>query len=454
VQGELESQIEHEILGIQPASERSERLASLLKLSYEPILAWHLDGPIEFWNAGAERLYGFALDEAVGRSSHALLQTKFPIQFTDLRSQLRNGRYWSGELRHICKDGREVIVDSRMQLLSDGTVLEVNRDITERKQIEVALRENEQQSRWLAAIVDSSDDAIVSKNLDGGITSWNKGAERIFGYTAEEAIGKPITIVIPQDRQDEERVILTRIRRGERIDHFETVRQRKDGGLIAVSLTVFPVKGADGKIVSASKIARNITEQKRIQEQLTTLAREAEHRSKNLLASVQATVNLSQSDTPEGLKRAIEGRIQALASVHSLFVQTRWIGAELSAIARQELAPYSEKEKTRVRIDGPQVLLEPSVAQAIAMTLHELATNAAKYGALSIPNGEVDLKWSHEANGRLHLRWTETGGPTVQEATRKGFGGRIIEQMIGQLKGETIFHWRAEGIVCEITLQV
>ncbi len=428
MQGELESQIEHEILGIQPASERSERLASLLKLSYEPILAWHLDGPIEFWNAGAERLYGFALDEAVGRSSHALLQTKFPIQFTDLRSQLRNGRYWSGELRHICKDGREVIVDSRMQLLSDGTVLEVNRDITERKQIEVALRENEQQSRWLAAIVDSSDDAIVSKNLDGGITSWNKGAERIFGYTAEEAIGKPITIVIPQDRQDEERVILTRIRRGERIDHFETVRQRKDGGLIAVSLTVSPV--------------------------ITTLAREAEHRSKNLLASVQATVNLSQSDTPEGLKRAIEGRIQALASVHSLFVQTRWIGAELSAIARQELAPYSEKEKTRVRIDGPQVLLEPSVAQAIAMTLHELATNAAKYGALSVPNGEVDLKWSHEANGRLHLRWTETGGPTVQEPTRKGFGGRIIEQMIGQLKGETIFHWRAEGVVCEITLQV
>ncbi len=94
------------------------------------------------------------------------------------------------------------------------------------------------------------------------------------------------------------------------------------------------------------------------------------------------------------------------------------------------------------------------MAQAIAMTLHELATNAAKYGALSVPNGEVDLKWSHEANGRLHLRWTETGGPTVQEPTRKGFGGRIIEQMIGQLKGETIFHWRAEGVVCEITLQV
>jgi PAS domain S-box-containing protein len=389
----------------------------------------------------------------VGHSSHALLQTKFPVEFTELISQLQNKRYWSGELRHICKDGREVIVESRQQLLSDGTVIEVNRDVTERKKIEAALRESEQQLRWLASIVQSSDDAIVSKNLDGIITSWNKGAERVFGHTAEEAIGQPITIVIPEDRQSEEREILTRIRRGERIDHFETIRQRKHGSLIVVSLTISPVKDAEGKVVGASKIARDITEQKQSQQHVTTLAREAEHRSKNLLASVQAAVNLSQSETPEGLKRAIEGRIRALANVHSLFVETRWIGAELSAIATQELAPYSEKEKTRVRIDGLQVLLEPSVAQAIAMTLHELATNAAKYGALSVSNGKVNLKWSHDANGRLHLRWTETGGPAVQEPTRKGFGGRIIEQMIGQLKGETFFDWRAEGLVCEITLQ-
>ena len=158
-------------------------------------------------------------------------------------------------------------------------------DITERKHVEAELRESEQRLRWLASIVESSDDAIVSKNLDGIITSWNRGAERIFGYSAEEAIGQPITIIIPQDRRDEERTILTRIRRGERIDHFETIRQRKHGGLIVVSLTVSPVKNAEGKIVGASKIARDITEQKRSQEQIATLAREAEHRSKNLLSS-------------------------------------------------------------------------------------------------------------------------------------------------------------------------
>jgi PAS domain S-box-containing protein len=116
--------------------------------------------------------------------------------------------------------------------------------------------------RWIGSVVESSDDAIISKNLDGVITSWNRGAERLFGYTAEEAIGQPVTMIIPQDRLDEEREILARIRQGERIDHFETVRQRKHGGLVSISLTVSPVKNAEGRIVGASKVARDITEQK------------------------------------------------------------------------------------------------------------------------------------------------------------------------------------------------
>jgi len=183
------------------------------------------------------------------------------------------------------------------------------------------------------------------------------------------------------------------------------------------------------------------------------LAREAEHRSKNLLATVQATVRLSQSETSDGLKRAIEGRLQSLANVHSLFVKTRWIGADLSTIATQELAPYSEKNQRRVRINGPPVFLEPDVAQTIAMTLHELATNAAKYGALAVPDGQLELNW-RDADGQLHLRWTESSGPKVQEPTHKGFGGRIIEQMIAQRSGKTHFDWRADGLVCEIALKV
>jgi len=124
----------------------------------------------------------------------------FPLDLSDVLSQLQRQRHWSGELRHTCRDGREVIVDSRMLLFGDETVLEVNRDVTKVKQVEQALRSSEQRLRSLASIVESSDDAIISKNLDGIITSWNKGAELVFGYTAEEAVGQPITIVIPAAR--------------------------------------------------------------------------------------------------------------------------------------------------------------------------------------------------------------------------------------------------------------
>jgi PAS domain S-box-containing protein len=304
-----------------------------------------------------------------------------------------------------------------------------------------------------AAIVESSDDAIVSKDLDGVIKSWNSGAERIFGYTAQEVIGKSITILIPPGRESEEPEILLRIRRGERIDHYETVRQCKHGSLINVSLTVSPVKNSQGKIIGASKIARDITERKRSEAQITMLAREAEHRAKNILATVQATVHLSQSDTPAGLKHAIEGRIQALANVHRLFVESRWVGAEIQNLVKEELAAYSQDKETRVRIGGPKLLLEPNAAQAIAVILHELATNAAKYGALSVSDGHVQVEWSRRLNGRLVLRWTENGGPPVRPPTRKGFGTRAIEGMIrSQFKGEARFDWRAAGLACEISL--
>jgi PAS domain S-box-containing protein len=290
--------------------------------------------------------------------------------------------------------------------------------------------------------------------LDGIITSWNAGAARIFGYSAVEAVAQPITIVIPPDRRHEEPEILARIRLGGRVDHFETVRQRKDGELIAVSLTISPVRNVEGEIVGASKIVRDITEQKRNQERIGTLAREAEHRSKNMLATIQAVVNLSEADTLDGFKKVIKGRVNALAHVHSLFVETRWIGAELSAIAEQELSPYAATSESRVAINGPLVLLAPDTAQAVAICLHELATNAAKYGSLSVGTGRLDLTWSHETDGTLVLRWVETGGPDVKEPTRKGFGGRVVERMIAQLNGKIRFDWPVQGLICEIVLKV
>ena len=140
--------------------------------------------------------------------------------------------------------------------------------------------------------------------------------------------------------------------------------------------------------------------------------------------------------------------------MHDLLIKARWSGAELSSIVSQELAPYGGEDETRVRIDGPHVLLAPNTAQAIAVTLHELATNAAKYGSLSVPKTHLEVTWSRAADGQVILRWTESGGPPAKKPTREGFGTSVIERMIReQLKGEMRLDWRAEGLACEIVLQ-
>jgi PAS domain S-box-containing protein len=344
-------------------------------------------------------------------------------------------------------DGSRGIALVDIEAVKDGAgniVGAVNcfQDITEGKRgEEAALR--------LAAIIEASDDAIVVNDLDGIVMSWNGGAERIFGYLAEEIIGKSITILIPSDRQKEEEAIMERIRSGERIQHYETVRQCKHEGLIDISLTVSPVRNAQGK---SSKIAHDITERKRSEAQILNLAHEAEHRTKNILATVLATVRLSYSDTSDDLKRLIEGRITAIANVHTLFVKSHWAGAELHSLVSQELLPYIGEKEARVRIDGPAVILEPRTAQTTAASLHELATNSAKYGSLSAAAGRVEIAWCLTTDGKLSLRWVESGGPTVTPPTHSGFGTRIMENMIGQLRGEVRFDWRAKGLTCEIAL--
>lgn len=155
----------------------------------------------------------------------------------------------------------------------------------------------------------------------------------------------------------------------------------------------------------------------------------------------------------KGSSKRLKDASRALANVHWLFVQTRWIGAELSTIARQELGPYLEKGETRAQTEGPRVLLELDAAQSIAVILHELATNSVMYGALSAAEGRIDLSWSHESDGRLELRRTEIGGPPVQTPTREGFRARIIKQLVEQRNGRARFDWHVRGLDCGITVQ-
>jgi two-component sensor histidine kinase len=200
--------------------------------------------------------------------------------------------------------------------------------------------------------------------------------------------------------------------------------------------------------------AADLIDRSRKDERITLLAREAEHRSKNMLASVQAVVRLTKADTAEELKEAITGRINALDNVHRLFVQSNWTGADLKTLVAEELAPYSKREDMRAEMDGPAVSLEPTIAQAVSVTLHELATNAAKYGALSVPGGHVRVTWSR-GGGKLVLRWEERGGPSVKEPDKRGFGTRVMDSMIrGQLNGAIRFDWAPQGLVCECALPV
>jgi PAS domain S-box-containing protein len=243
--------------------------ASLIELAYDAIIVRDPTSTIVSWNRGAEQLYGWTAQEAIGNVTHELLQTRFPVAREALDRFLETGEQWEGELVHTRKDGTLVIVESRQVVTRNSlndplAILEINRDITERKQRE---RAHQQQYRQLAALVESAAIPIIGKTREGLITSWNRAAEQTYGYSAQEAIGQPMTLLFPPDRQDEFARIMERITRGERVDLYETARRRKDGTILPVSITVSPLYDSDGQIIGASDIAHDITQRKRIEEQ-------------------------------------------------------------------------------------------------------------------------------------------------------------------------------------------
>jgi len=321
-----------------------------------------------------------------------------------------------------------------------------------RQNAEEARRRAEQASRLLSAIVEASDDAIVSKDLDGIVTSWNSGAQRLFGYTAEEMLGKPITLLIPAHLQSEEPKILERIRRGDRVEHYDTVRVRKNGEFVDISLSVSPVRNGEGNIVGASKIARDITDRKRAEDRQDLLTREIQHRTKNLFAVVQAVVARSMADkqSVEDAKAAVLSRLQSLAQTHAMLVDTEWQGADIADVVRMEMSPYAERTTSR----GPNILLNAKAAQNFALALHELATNAVKYGALSNSVGQVQVSWQVlQENGKdiFSLRWQERGGPPVTAPERKGFGSVVLEQIMAEFVDTRCeLAYAPDGVVYEL----
>jgi len=306
----------------------------------------------------------------------------------------------------------------------------------ERIRAEHARGRAEQESRLLASIIESSSDAIVSRDLDGVVTSWNRGAAHMYGYAAEEMIGKSLAILIPADRHDLEEAALARVRAGDTPEPYETVRQRKDGSLIDVSVTLSPVRDEAGNVIGASKIARDITERKQAQVRQELLTAEIHHRTKNLFAVVHAVVarSFAGKQTVGEAEEAVLSRLHSLAKTHAILIDKDWQGAELGEVIATETSPYAD----RISAQGPSVLLNAKAAQNFALAVHELATNAAKHGALSNGTGRVDVAWQvDEAAGVLAFHWQERGGPAVKPPAARGFGSAVLEHVMAEYFSET-----------------
>ena len=423
------------------------------------------------------------------------------------------------------------------------------------------------------AIVENSGAAIISKDIDGTVLSWNRAAEQIFGWSAEEMIGQPLRQIVPADRHDEEDRILASIKRGESLPKLETVRLCKDGSEISIAVIISPVRDRNGAIIGASKFARDITEElqtrnalqdietrfgvmadnisqlawianpdggifwfnrrwyeytgltkdeiqghgwqknmhpdhvervnERIKHDLATgddwedtfpirrkdgqyrwflsrasaqrdpageitywfgtatditeqrdaerriemLLMEVNHRSKNLLSVVQAMARRTASTSEDFIPR-LERRIAALATNQDVLVERNWTAIPLRELIQAQLS-FLEQADQQTELSGAQVIVQPGTAEALSMTLHELATNAETHGAYSVPEGKVRISWDISGTGaeaEFVLRWTESGGPEVVQNNKAGFGSRIIRDVpSGRLRGEVETEYPPQG---------
>jgi two-component sensor histidine kinase len=250
---------------------------------------------------------------------------------------------------------------------------------------------------------------------------------------------------------------LEKVRRGERVEHCEIERRAKDGSTVQLDLSLSPIEDEKGKKIGVSLVARDISERRRSDELRGLMVDELNHRVKNTLATVQSIAAQSfQGSEIDGQRRDVfEARIAALAQAHGLLTRENWEGASLRELLLQELEPHRSASRRRYAAVGPDVRLPPKPAVALAMAFHELATNAAKYGAFSSPTGEVRVTWEvRKASPKtLRLIWAERGGPPVEPPTRTGFGSRLVERGLSlELEGKVRLDFEPSGLVCTIEI--
>lgn len=416
------------------------------------------EGRIVTWNKGAERLKGWKAEEIIGKPYTVLHPPESRARNApdrELKIAAEDGRFEEEAVR-MRKDGSVFAAHVSLFPLRDehGDVtgfVKITRDISEGSKAGKAILESR---RRMEAIVQSAMDAIITIGEDQRVVLFNPAAEKMFGYSAKDTLGQPVTMLIPERF---------------RANHAAYVQRFFDSGVLNRPLASarpdlnglrrsgeeFPIEASisqvtvDGERVGTI-ILRDITERRTSEEARALLTREVDHRAKNALAVTQALVSLTKADNVEDFADAIRGRIASLGRAHSLLSQSQWGGAPLEQLIHDELSPYAKADQ--IELKGPTISCSADAVQSLSLMFHELATNAVKHGALGSAAGNVVIEWELDAQ-ELRVEWREQGGPPVKRPKGEGIGSRLLRQVAGrQLKAEIAFHWERDGLRVEIRM--
>jgi len=423
-----------------------------------PIWVTGLDRKRNFTNRAYVEFMGVSYAEAVDYDWRTLIH---PDDLEQLIKQSLEGEAslqpFSLEARFRRHDGAWRWLRSVSQPRFDAAgnhigFIGVAHDITESKEAEQAVRESEWHFR---TIFEQANDYIFTSDLNQRLTSCNPAVCAALGYTPEEALGKSFADFIDPDQFGQTTAMLNqKLAEGGTTRHTIRVNTRDGRKLIWEINSRLMLDGA-GHPTGLHAIARDVTEMKRAEAHQKLLIDELNHRVKNTLAIVQSIARQSfkPGSDPEATRLAFEGRLQALSEAHDLLTRKQWEAAPMQLVVEDAMRPHAEPE--RIAIAGPPIKIPPKTAISLSLAIHELATNAVKYGALSVPDGRIAIRWDRMvADGveQFTLFWTEEGGPPVTAPERRGFGTRMIERgLAAELNGTAVIEFAPEGLRCRVT---
>lgn len=366
-----------------------------------------------------------------------------------------------GEFKFLSKTGKRCdwsLVVSALGLLANGGRLFIciAHDVTDDREAEARSKDSELHFRQLLEALPT---AVYTTDSEGRLTFYNKAAGDMWGY--RPALGAlwcgSWRLYWPDGRpmSHDECPMAIALRDDRSVRGMEAIAERPDGTRVPFIPYPTPLHDASGRLVGAVNMLIDITARKRSERRLRLLAREVDHRTKNMLAVIQGLVHFTRAETARDFADAIEGRIMALARAHSLLSDNQWDGADIRILVEQELETHRVVHGDRIRVHGKSVILDAAAAQSTALIFHELVTNAAKHGALRADAGRVDAYWTCDSSGQLSLIWMETGGPSTSPPQHKGFGLTLIERTIAdQLDGKVEFDWHATGLICRCQIPI